>query len=289
MNKRTTLTIFTLTILLASMLLVSAISVTSVSSSPEEVVPGEIVEVSIEIENIFEEDMFNLNVKLDLSGDVPFAPYQSSSEKFLDKLREGNKERFTFKLIVLPETSSGIYKIPVMIDYEDKYQNKSSKAELISLIVNSKPELKVSLESSEVIIKDKENTFLVKVVNSGLADVKFLYIKVNDVSGLSFLSDKEPYLGDINSDDFDSAKFTAFVNENAANTINLIVTLVFKDATNKEFTETKTISLKTYSLKEAQNLGLVKKPNYVTYIVIVVLIIGFIIYRKLKKRKKRRI
>ena len=141
------------------------------------------------------------------------------------------------------------------------------------------------MEDSIVLIKGKENSFSIKIINSGLADVKFVYLTVNNVNGIKFLSEKEQYIGDINSDDFDSAKFTAFVNENAANTINLIVTLVFKDATNKEFTETKTISLKTYSLKEAQNLGLVKKPNYVTYIVIVVLIIGFIIYRKLKKRK----
>jgi len=289
MNKQTTLTIFALTILLASMLMVSAVSVKDVSATPSEVAPGETVSVSIEIENIFEDDVFNLNVKLDLTGaDVPFAPFQSSSEKFLDELRDGDEEKFTFKLIVLPETASGIYKIPVAIDYEDEDQNESSKTELISVIVNSEPELKTSLESSEAIIQGKENLFSVKVVNSGLADVKFLYVKVNDVSGVKFLSDKEPYLGDINSDDFDSAKFTVFVSENAASTINMPVILKFKDATNKEFTETKTVTLKTYSLKEAQNLGLVKKPNYTTYIIVIVVIVGFIVYRKLKKRRKRR-
>ena len=146
----------------------------------------------------------------------------------------------------------------------------------------------VSLEDSEAIIKGKENTFSVKVVNSGLADVKFVYLTVSDASGVRILSEKEQYLGDIDSDDFDSTRFTAFVSETASGNVNLLVILKFKDATNKEFTETKTVTLRTYSLKEAQDLGLVKKPNYTVYIVIVVLIIAFIVYRKIKKRRRKR-
>ena len=283
-----TKTIPVLMFLVFSLALVSAVSVTDVSTSPSEVAPGEIVSVTIEIENIFEDDVFNLNVKLDLLGDdVPFAPYQSSSEKYLDELDEGDEEDFKFKLIVLPETATGIYKIPVEIDYEDEDGNESSKTELISVIVNSDPELRVSLEDSEAIIKGKENEILIKIVNSGLADVKFIYISVNDVSGVKFLSEKEQYLGDIDSDDFDSARFKVFISETASGSINLPVILRFKDATNKEFTEVKNVILNTYSLKEAQSLGLVKKPNYTTYIIIVVLVGGFVTYREIRKRRKR--
>jgi hypothetical protein len=160
---------------LFSLNFISGVSITDVSSSPQEVAPGEIVNIIIEIENIFDDDVYNLNVKLDLSGDVPFAPYQSSSEKFLDELEDGDEENFKFRLIVLPETSSGIYKIPVEISYEDEDKNVSLKSELISVMVNSEPELKISFEDS-ILIKGKENIFLIKIVNSGLADVKFVYL-----------------------------------------------------------------------------------------------------------------
>ena len=78
---------------------ISAVSITDVSTLPEEIAPGKVVSIVIEVENIFEDDVYNLNVKLDLSGDAPFAPYQSSSEKFLDELNDGEEEDFKFKLI----------------------------------------------------------------------------------------------------------------------------------------------------------------------------------------------
>jgi len=272
---------------------VSAVSITDVTSSPAEVVPGEVVRITIEIENIFEYDVTNLNVKLDLSGEnVPFAPYQSSSEKFLDKLRDGDEEDFKFKLITLPETRTGIYKIPVIITYNYEDGNdtllEDPKLELISITVNSEPELKVYLDDSVVLIKGKENIVKLKIINSGLSDIKFLYVAPSDAIGLKFLSEKEQYIGDIDSDDFDNAEYSIIINVNAPNSITLPVILTFMDATNKEFTENVNLVLKTYSLKEARELGIIDKPKVVLYVIIFVLIAGYIIYRILKKRKLKK-
>ncbi|MBS3076416.1 hypothetical protein J4481_01605 [Candidatus Pacearchaeota archaeon] len=292
MNTKTKTLIFTLPLLLvATMFLVSAISITDMSSSPDQVAPGETFSISLDLENIFEYDVQNLQIKLDLTGETPFAPYQSSSEKFLDDLDEGDEESFSFKLITLPETKSGIYKIPVQINYEyleNETIVKSSKQELISVIVNSAPELSLSLNNEITLIKGIENTISVRIVNSGLADIKFLYLETSEVSGIDFISENEQYVGDVDSDDFDEVDYRVYISPTASNTINLPLTLKFKDATNKEFTLTKTIEVKTYSLNQAQELGLVKKPNYIIYFVITILVLTYILYRVLKKRKKRR-
>jgi len=283
---KTNLTIFAICMILVSLSLVSAVSIKDVTSSPNEVAPGEVISVTIEIENIFEDDVYNLNVKLDLTS-APFAPYQSSSEDFLDELEEGKEEKFTFKLIALPSASSGIYKFPVEISYEDEDENKSEKTELISLVVNSEPELRVWLDDSAILIRNKENSFSIKIVNSGLADVKFVYLSVDDIVGVRFLTEKEQYIGDIDSDDFDSVEYNIYLDDSASSTINIPVTLKFKDATNKEFIETQMVSLKTYSLKEARELGLVEKPNYIWPVVGIILVGGYFIRRYLKKRKKK--
>jgi len=287
-NKQTITIILGILLAISMFNLISAVSITDVLSSPQEVAPGGIVEISIEIENIFGYDVDNLNVKLDLSGeDVPFAPYQSSSEEFLEELKKGDEENFKFKLIVLPETASGIYKIPVKISYENEEGNSSTKTDLISITVNSEPEIKISVEDSLALIKGKQNTLSIRLVNSGLADVKFVYIQVKDVVGIRFFSEKEQYIGDIDSDDFDSVEYDVYINAGASNSITLPVTLKFRDATNKEFTENKNVILRTYSLKEAQELGFVKKPGYTGYIVGVVLILIYFGYRIRKRRKKK--
>jgi hypothetical protein len=285
-SKNILLIICLISLSLISLTITSAITIKDVSSSPNEIVPGEIASVSIEIENIFEENVKNLNIKLDLS-EVPFAPYQSSSEKYLEELDDGDEETFTFKLITLPETDTGIYKIPVNINYEYEGENKTKK-DLISLIVNSKPELKVSLEDSVVLIKGKENEISIKIVNSGLSDTKFVYLETLDISGIKFLGEKEQYLGDIDSDDFDSIDYQIYLSPDAPKLISLPVSLKYKDSTNKEYTETKIIVLNTYSLKEAQDIGLVKKQDYTLYIVIGTFILGYVIYRILKKRKLKK-
>ena len=266
----------------------SAVTIKDVSSSPSEVIPGETFSTTIEVENIFDYDITNLNVKLDLSQS-PFAPYQSSSEKFVDELQSDDEEKFTFKLIVLPETASGIYKVPVEITYENDDAENKTKKETISLTVNSKPELKVSLEDSITLIKGKENELSIRIINSGLADVKFVYLTATENLGLKFLSEKEQYIGDIDSDDFDNIKYSVYISETSPNSVILPIVLKYKDATNKEFTETKSLSLRIYSLKEAQNLGLVDKPNYTYYYIIGIIIIGYLIYRWRKKRRLRKL
>jgi hypothetical protein len=265
--------------------LVNAITIKDVSSSPEEIAPGEVASVSIEIENIFEEDIENLKIKLDLS-DVPFAPYQSSSEEFLDELDDGDEEKFTFKIIALPETDSGIYKIPVLISYDYEEDNET-KEELISITVNSKPELKVSVEDS-ALIKGQDNEIIIKVINSGLNDVKFVYLETSDSSGIKFLTNKEQYIGDIDSDDFNTVEYRIHLDSGVSSSINLPVILRYKDATNKEYIETKTILLKTYSLKEAQGLGLIAKQSYTKYILVIFLFGGFFAYRTIKKRRLKK-
>jgi hypothetical protein len=287
MKNKILTTILGIFLIINMLNIISAVSITNVLSNPSEIIPGQIADVSIEIENVFDYDVTNLKVSLDLSN-TPFAPYQSSSEIFLEELDKGDEEDFDFKLIVLPDTSSGIYKIPIQISYKNNASENVTKNQIISLIVNSKPELKVSLEDSVTIIKGQENKISVRIVNSGLADVKFVYVSLNNIGGIQVLSEKEQYIGSINSDDFDSVNYRIYVSTGISNDISLPVTIKYRDATNKEFEETKIIPIRTYSLKEAQNLGLVKKPSYTIYLIIGSLIIIYIIYRVRKSIKKKR-
>lgn len=283
MNKQITI----MCAILLSLSLVSALSIKDVESFPQEIMPGETAEVSIEIENTLGEDITNLNVKLDLSDVDAFAPYQSGSEKFCEFLDDGDDEVFEFDIIALPTASAGIYKIPVSINYIDEDEESQSKEEEISLIINANPELNIFSEDS-ILIREQEGVISLKIVNSGLSDIKLSYLIVKDVAGIQFLSEKEQYIGDIDSDDFDSVEYSVYVGASVSSLIKFPVTLRYKDATNKEFEETTEVNLRIYSLKEAQEMGLVQKPNRSIFFGIGAVIVGYVGYRFWKKKKLKK-
>jgi len=294
--KTKILTIALVLIFIAS--LASALTIKDVSSSPSEVAPGESTTVHLKIENELGEDLENVVVGLILGNinsnpmsgvvfdNVPFAPHESSTEKTIEEINDGDEESVSFDLIALSNAEAGIYKIPVsMTYYLDNVTVPVEKISFISLTINAKPELLVSYEGD--IIKGMRKDITIRITNAGLTETKFLNVEVGDVSGLRILGNKEVYIGDIESNDFDSVDFNAFVDSDAKSTLKLPVILTYRDATNNLITETVELSLTTYSKDKAIELGIIQKSNRKLYAGIgLVLIIGYIIYRKIKKRRR---
>jgi len=265
--------------------LASALTITSVTSNPQEIQPGEKVSLDLEIENNLNDDVTDVTISLDLK-DVPFAPYQSSSDISYDEIREDRSKNVEFELIANSDAESGTYKIPVKISYILNNEEKESSG-LVSLLVHAEPKLEISLEDS-VLIKGKNNDLRVKIVNSGLGNAKFLNVKIKEVSGLKLLSASSVYLGNLDSDDFDSAEFKVFISEQAG-IINLPVTLTYTDARNNKIGEDLSLQLKTYTEKQAVELGLIKKSNTAIIVSgIIIIVILFFVYRGIRRKLKKK-
>lgn len=271
--------------IISSLNLASALTISSVDTTPYQIKPGEDAEVRIVIENDGDRDIEDVSVKLDLVN-VPFAPFDSSSEKTIDEIEEDDKQTFRFRVIALNTADSGIYKIPIEITYKEDNEMKT-RAGLISLTINDVPELDVQVEEG-LFLKGKQNEVTLRIINKGLSDAEFLEVELFSGS-YSILTPKKIYIGEIGSDDFDTIDYKIYFNENIADIISLPVILRYKDITNKEFTKNFNVDLRVYSQEEAIRVGLMKKNNTITYIilVIVVLVLWFI-YRKIRKVRKAR-
>lgn len=273
--------------------LASALTITSVSSTPDEVQPGEKVSLSIEIENKLDIDVTDVVVSLNLNGDVqknipaaPFSPYQSSSEIKIGDLDEDDEDTAEFELIADANAELGSYKIPVEISYNDGTAIKNEEG-LVSLIVSAEPRLEISADGNNL-IKGKNAVLGIKIVNSGLGGAKFLSVKLNEGTGFKIIGSNSVYIGSIDSDDFDTAEFNIFVNENAG-IINLPVEIDYTDARNNEKTENMQLTLTTYTQQQAIQLGLIQKSNLPLIIgSVVIVVILFLIYRSLRKRLKKK-
>jgi len=276
--------LFSFIILMSSV--VSAVTIKNVITSPSEVAPGETAKITIEIENTLSDDIQNVNVALDITGSVPIAPYQGSSEENIDEIREGDEEKFIFNIIVLPDASPGIYKIPVKISYEIN-GTKETKNSTIGLIINSPPQIRISIEG--YLIKGQEGIVNVKIINNGLSDLKFVSAQATQpVSGATINSPLYEYIGNIESDDFESIEYKIFANENSLSTISIPIKIIYKDSTNKDFTKEEILSIKVYSNDEAKRLGLIPVGSYTLYVAIGIIILLYLIYRIRKRMKKRK-
>lgn len=257
--------------------LASAVTIKDISVSPSTVEPGKTASVRVSLENNFDEQIDNVQVAVDLTN-VPIAP-KSSSSVFVEKIKSDKSDDFEFDISVNSDAEAGVYKFPVLIKYE--FNNKTiQEGSLVSLTVNAKPILDLSTDG--FLLANQKGTLTIKITNLGLAKARFLEANLGDSSGYQILSSKKNYIGDLNSNDFDSVSVSVFARN--PGTVTVPVDLIYKDFANNEYAESKTVSVRIYSQEEALSLGLVTKSNTGTYVVlIIVLLVLYIIYRKIRK------
>ena len=286
MEKRILILILSILFLLSLINLNFALIIDTVSMTPNEIAPGESAIINIEIENNGKEDIEDISVSLNLEG-IPFAPYNSATDYNIEEIKNDDQEYARFEIIALNTAKSGIYKIPVEITY---IQNDMQiiKNSLISIIVNSEPIISVIIEDN-LLLKNKEGELLIRVTNKGLSDTKFLEIEIADSIYYKILSSRTSYIGDIDSNDFDSAKFKIYFKQNIPDQINFPVTIHYKDGINNDYVKNFYIPLDIYSKEKAIELGLIKKSMTGLYfMVLITLIILYIIYKKVKNKKRMR-
>ena len=264
-------------VLLVLPIVSAQIAIQSFSADPEKVSPGNQVELSVTLENVGNDDIYDVLVSLDLSQ-VPFAPLRSSSEKIIDRIRDDDEETVRFDLVVLPDASPQIYKILIKISYND-----TIKTSLISLEVTAIAKLDLILEESELVKVNDKGTVTLKFVNSGLTQIKFLKVTLQDGLSYEILSPKSLYIGEVDIDDFETEEFLII---SKIKNPRLAINLEYTDSNNNEFKETKYLDLNVYSLEEAKQLGLIKTNFtgiWITFIMLVVLVI--ILYRIFRRKK----
>ena len=193
-----------------------------------------------------------------------------------------------FKLLTEPEAESGAYKVPLRITYSDTAGNPYAINGTIGLVIGAEPDLSVTLDSTTIYAPNSNGEVTVKVVNKGVTNIKFMNIKLLENESYSIISNDEVYLGNIDSDDFETASFNIFVGKAKGGKVALPFELDYKDANNNDFNEIIGLELNIYSGSDAKKFGLKQGNGFVGNLIIIIIVAaGLFFYVRHRKKKKK--
>lgn len=266
----------------------SVLAVEKVSLYPERPKPGENVHVNITLQNLAQSALDDVKVKLDLGDSTSVAPLTSSSEKVFRKILAGESKTVDFDLIVAPDAVSRLELLGLMIEYTNKFNEMHNTTSKLGLPIYDPPQYELSMEETNVFLREQQGEFVVSFSNLGTSDINFVMLSLEESDDYEILSNNKVYVGNLESDDYETASFEIYTHDidAASKTIPLKFLLRYKDSFNQEFTLEKEIPLRIYNKEEAVKFGLVEPNSYAWVFFLVIIVVGIFLYRRYKKKKK---
>lgn len=266
--------LFALRILLSAVI-ANAIVISNVDVSS--LYPGDETDMTISVENTLDSDVSDASLTLNFEK-LPFSSAGSSTYD-VDEIEEDDEEIFHFRIRASPNAEPGDFNIPYTLTYDGL---ETPKTGTIGIIVSGNVELDFSVSEENPITGEKGKIKFI-IVNKGLAEAKFLSVKINP-SGYTLLSEEEIYVGTISPDDFETIEMDVIFGSKP--TLNAVIE--YKNFENKEVSRTVSLPVKVYTKEKAVALGIAKQNyNLVYALAAAIAIVLIIIYRTIRKRKKR--
>mgnify|MGYP000421498520 CR=1 FL=1 len=253
----------------------------NVNTHPEIISPGSDAKIIVGIKNDISSVIRDLKISLNLST-TPLVQIGEISEKKVNVLFPKEKVNLTFNVKALPETSGGIYRIPIVIRYTDESGNKYSKIELVGIEIGAEPEIYITVDSTTISKSNSIGNVILKIVNLGLTDLKFVNLELKEINDkYKVLSSNKMFIGDLDSNDYETAEFKLAVK--SKKDIVLPIRITFRDTSNRQYSKNIKVKLRLLSSKE---LGETHTTRNLILISIIIAFFVFVFYRKWEKKHR---
>ncbi len=262
----------------------AVVTISSFVSEPEQIAPGKKANLTLFITNNARSVLKDVQLKLDLSSaTIPFAPVSGAAEKSVSQLNPGESSPLKFSLVALPESKSGVYKIPVKLSYIDQIGKNFTKEDMISLTVGDSPSLIALISDQAMLKKGEQGELTLQIVNNGLVNAKLASLEISKSDDYELLTPSRIYIGSIDSDDFDTSTIKIFVKSES---IKMPAVLSFMDANNNEYASEFMLEPRVYTGNELSLYG-PQKTNIIGFLIIAAIIIGGLLaYRKFFRKRE---
>ncbi len=254
----------------------SVLTVTQAGTTPAEIIPGSQSQFEVTVRNAQASTLRDVTVSLDLA-DTDLATIGTTTKQTLPRIEGGAQTTFRFQLVADPEAQSGIARIPLTFTFMNADGTEVTQTETVGILVHAKPDVTVLIDRVTRSADEKELIVLTRIINKGLSQVKFAEVSVAAADGYTVSGRTEVYVGNIDSDDFQTAEFTI---KPTGETAALKGTLTYRDALNQPYSVPVQLSVVAPAKASSGGSGII-----VVIVVAVLVVIGFVVFRRSRKKK----
>ncbi|MBI4447381.1 hypothetical protein HY643_00220, partial [Candidatus Woesearchaeota archaeon] len=263
------------------------LTVSKVETEPSMIPPGSEGTIKIFLKNEETAALEDMVVNLKISSNLPFVPVGSISEKRLNLLIGGEERQLNFDIVTEASAEAKAYQVPLIITYYDSIGNNYSINNSIGVLIGGKPDYVLNLETSELHKAGDAGSVVISISNSGPTQLKFLSIEIVPTDKYEVIGNNREYLGNLDSDDFETAEFKVYVKDAVSEAAPLKLKIDYKDPYNKQHIDEKELELKLYTASEIRKFGLEEQGGWewkdLWYAAIAVLVIFFLREWKIEK------
>ena len=257
----------------------AVLDVASAKTTPTELVPGTPADFAVVVRNTQASVLRDVSLELDLA-DTTLSTLGTTTKQTVSRIDGTSDATFRFRLVADPEAQSGVVRVPLTFSFTTTDGTAIEQTETTGVLVHAAPDISVLVDRVTRSADGNEATVLVRVVNKGLSQIKFAEIIAQNGDGYTLGSGRRAaYVGNIDSDDFQTAEFTIVPTQDDA---AFRGTLTYSDALNTPV-----------SMPVEAQFSLPPKANgrsstWIVIVVIVLVVGGIILWRRSKPKKDRR-
>ena len=264
-----------------------ALRIEKINSDPLNIIPGNEARVEISLMNNAGLYLDDVRVKLILPSGFNF--FDDVNQVKITRLESRESKNISFKVIASQSISEGIYEASLVIDYVSYLgknfanvgQNKEDNF-TFGLVVKANPNIIAQVEKTDIYKGNNLGGVTITFVNNGVGNAKFFTTTLLDSEDYEIISNNLDYIGDLDSDDFDSVDFRIKL-KNTKDPV-LLLRSDYKDALNRDYSKEFSLPLE---IRNAEDLGIAtNNTSYVVLFIILIAIVSYFIYKKYRPKKK---
>jgi hypothetical protein len=253
--------------------------------------PGETGILKVNLRNNAAYVVTDVRSKLTLPSQLQFI--NDVNEVRIAEIKSNETKEVEYRIIALPTTTEGIYSSSLLINYVSHYGvnafnvgEDNSDNYSFGIVVKSIPSMFVQVDSADIYKEKMSGDLTLKFVNNGTSNIKFLTVNLGPSGDYDILSDNRYYVGDLDSNDYQTVVFKLRVNAKSSE-VNIPLTLSYRDSMNNEYSEKSFAKLNIVDGSELGKTSGVSPIAWVIIIIIVIIIVYFVYKRIIRKRKSK--